>query len=310
MLVLPLGILVGSYAGFGNFDNNSGCFTLLLVILYWWSVHLLFTLGSCVLSLILAPPWSGHSNYIGYCQGHTVHNLILAPQMFWCDVTYLTHVILLFSFLVFWLWICLIYLMSWFRTQGDWRSICGVKSLIIFIKDCWSIGNVEFQVNSILMSDWPPYNGACWAFQGSSSNIVFHICRWKNCLLILIGYTCKWNATVNSFVSTHDPSRLMDFYQIFDQVLGGVNVNQNSDPEEVPVGSPISIILDQHKWAVKFRQESIWSRFLRYLLASMGNTHAANIFLLELLHCYQSIANHNSLLSTDLGASVCIMPHW
>ena len=34
MLVLPLGILVGSYAGFGNFDNNSRCFTLLLVVVY------------------------------------------------------------------------------------------------------------------------------------------------------------------------------------------------------------------------------------------------------------------------------------
>jgi hypothetical protein len=39
-LVLPLGILDGSYAGFGNFDNNSGCFALLLVVVYWWLVHL------------------------------------------------------------------------------------------------------------------------------------------------------------------------------------------------------------------------------------------------------------------------------
>jgi hypothetical protein len=31
----PLGILVGLYAGFGNFDNNSRCFTLLLVVVYW-----------------------------------------------------------------------------------------------------------------------------------------------------------------------------------------------------------------------------------------------------------------------------------
>jgi hypothetical protein len=55
-LILPLGILVGSFAGFGNFDNNSGCFTLLLVVVYWWLVHLLPTLGHCDLSLILAPP--------------------------------------------------------------------------------------------------------------------------------------------------------------------------------------------------------------------------------------------------------------
>jgi hypothetical protein len=41
----------------------------------------------------------------------------------------------------------------------------------------------------------------------------------------------------------------------------------------------------------------------------MGNTHASYISLLELPRCYQSIANHNSLLIIDLGASVCIMPH-
>jgi hypothetical protein len=98
MLVLPLGIQVGSYAGFGNSDNNSGCFTLLLVVVYWWLVHLLPTLGQCVLSLILAPPWSGHNNYTGYCQGHTVHKFPRHHRRFGVMVTYLTHVILLFFF--------------------------------------------------------------------------------------------------------------------------------------------------------------------------------------------------------------------
>jgi hypothetical protein len=59
MLVLPLGILVGLYAGFGNFDNNSGCFALLLVVGICWLVHLLPTLCRRVLSLILAPPGLG-----------------------------------------------------------------------------------------------------------------------------------------------------------------------------------------------------------------------------------------------------------
>ncbi len=98
MLVLPLGILVGLYAGFGNFDNNRGCFTLLLVVVYWWSGHLLPTLGWCVLFLILAPPCSGHSNYTGYFQGHTVHELPRHHRCFGLMVTYLTHVILLFFF--------------------------------------------------------------------------------------------------------------------------------------------------------------------------------------------------------------------
>ncbi len=94
MLVLPLGILVGSHAGFGTFDNNSGCFTLLLVVVYWWLVHLLPTLGRCVLSLILAPPWSGHSNYTGYFRGHTVHKFPWHHRHFGVMVTYSTHAIL------------------------------------------------------------------------------------------------------------------------------------------------------------------------------------------------------------------------
>jgi hypothetical protein len=84
-LVLPLGTLVRLYASFGNFDNNSGCFTLLLVVVYWWSVHLLPSLGYCALSLILTPPWSGHINYTGYFQGHTVHEFPWHHRCFWCD---------------------------------------------------------------------------------------------------------------------------------------------------------------------------------------------------------------------------------
>ncbi len=84
-LVLPLGILVGLYAGFGNFDNNSGCFALLLVVVYWCLVHLLPTLCRSVLSLILAPNWSGHSNYTRYFQGHTVHKFPWHHRRFWCD---------------------------------------------------------------------------------------------------------------------------------------------------------------------------------------------------------------------------------
>ena len=85
-------------------------------------------------------------------------------------------------------------------------------------------------------------------------------------------------------------------------------MNRNSNPEDVPVVLPVGVILDQRKQVVGFRQESIWSQFLRYL-ASMGQTHTSYISLLELPHCYQSITNHNSFLIIDSGASVCIMPH-
>ncbi len=117
-----------------------------------------------------------------------------------------------------------------------------------------------------------------------------------------MGDTCKWNATIDAFLLTRDPSQQMDFYHIFDQIPDGVNANVKSNPEEVPVGSPVGIVSDQRKQAVRFRQESIWSRFLRYF-ASIGNTHASYISLLELLHCYQCIANHDSLLIIYSGAS-------
>ncbi len=45
MLVLPLVIVVGSIVGFGEFEVNSGCFSLLMVVIYWWMVYLLPLLG-------------------------------------------------------------------------------------------------------------------------------------------------------------------------------------------------------------------------------------------------------------------------
>ncbi len=35
----------------------------------------------------------------------------------------------------------------------------------------------------------------------------------------------EWNAVVDTFLSDHDPSRVMDFYQIFDRILQGVHKN-------------------------------------------------------------------------------------
>jgi hypothetical protein len=124
-----------------------------------------------------------------------------------------------------------------------------------------------------------------------------------------MGDTCKWNATVDDFLSTHSPSWLMDYCQILDQVPEGVNENRNSDPEEVPVGLAVSIISHQRQQVDGFRQKLIWFICLCYL-ESMGNTHTSYNSLLELPHCYQSIANHDSLLIIDLGASICITPPW
>jgi hypothetical protein len=123
---------------------------------------------------------------------------------------------------------------------------------------------------------------------------LFHICCWcmlsphrRQCMssahimFSLMGETCKWNVTVDAFLSTHDPSWLIDFYQIFDRVTEKINANRNSDPKDVPVVLPVEVILDQRKWVVGFWQESIWSQFLHYL-ASMGQTHTSYNSHLEL----------------------------
>ncbi len=223
MLVLPLGILVGLYAGFGKFDNNSGCFTLLLAVVYWCLVHFLPTLGCCVLSCHFS------SSLVWAQQLHRVlpntyrSQIPLAPQTFWCDGDIINSCHFSFLYLVIWQWIWLIPLMSSFRTQGDWRSICGVKSPIIFTKDSQSIGNVESQVTSVLMSACPPPIMVHAELVRVVLLTLFHICCWCKlsthccqCMpythnaLSLMGDTCKWNATVNTFLLTHNLSWLRE----------------------------------------------------------------------------------------------------
>ncbi len=143
-----------------------------------------------------------------------------------------------------------------------------MKSPIIFTKDCQSIGNVVSQVISVLMSAWPLLLHA--ELFRVVLETLFHICCWcmlsphycqctpsAHIMFSLMGETCNWNATVNAFLSTHNPSRLMDFYQIFDQVTERVNVNWNSDPEDVPVVLPVGVMSDQRKQVVGFWLESI-----------------------------------------------------
>ncbi len=71
-ILLPLDIVVGSFAGFGEFNHNSGSFTLLLIAIYWWSLYLLPTLGHHVLLLILAPPCSNTADGTAYCGEYQV----------------------------------------------------------------------------------------------------------------------------------------------------------------------------------------------------------------------------------------------
>ncbi len=89
--LLPLSILVRSYVGVGEFDTNTECFSLLLVMTYWWLAHLLPSLGWRLLSLILAPPWSGHADGTAYCCKYTGHEFPHHRQCNGLFITYPTH---------------------------------------------------------------------------------------------------------------------------------------------------------------------------------------------------------------------------
>jgi hypothetical protein len=91
MILLPLGIVVGSVAGFGKFAHNSGSFTLLLIIVHWWSFYLLPTLGHRVLSIILAPPWSNTADGTAYCGKYQVLEFPRHHQRCGLLATYPTH---------------------------------------------------------------------------------------------------------------------------------------------------------------------------------------------------------------------------
>jgi hypothetical protein len=95
VLLLPLGLLVGSLAGIGEMNNNDGYFALMMIVVYWWTVHLLPALGSQSLNLILAPPWSGKSDNTVYCQKYTVHEYPRHHQRAGLMVTYPTHAMIM-----------------------------------------------------------------------------------------------------------------------------------------------------------------------------------------------------------------------
>jgi hypothetical protein len=181
-------------------------------------------------------------------------------------VTYSTHVILLFFFFS---------LLAVDPPHPLDELIQGTRRLAVNLRrevsdhlherlpvnqQCSVSGHLHFDVCSA-----PPIMVHAELFRVVLATL-FHICHW--CMLLSphrcqcmpsahimfssMGETCKWNATVNAFLSTHDPSRLMDFYQIFDQVTVRVNANRNSNPEDVPVVLPVGVISDQRKRVVGF----------------------------------------------------------
>jgi hypothetical protein len=95
MIFLPMSIVVGFLLGIGEMDNNSGQFSLLLIATYWWLVKLLPVLGDRILSLILAPPWSGNGDNTGYCQVFTVQEFPRHHRRTGVMVTYSKNFVLL-----------------------------------------------------------------------------------------------------------------------------------------------------------------------------------------------------------------------
>jgi hypothetical protein len=95
VLLLTLGLLVGSLHGIGEMNNNDGYFALMMIVMYWWSVHLLPALGSQSLNFILAPPWSGKSDNTVYCQKYTVQEYPHHHRRAGLMVTYPTHAMIM-----------------------------------------------------------------------------------------------------------------------------------------------------------------------------------------------------------------------
>jgi hypothetical protein len=91
-IFIVVGSMVGSPLGFGEIEVNSGYFSLLLIVTYWWLVYLLPCVGQQALSLILAPPRSTNNAYL---PGHTIHKFPRHHRKFGVFVTYSTQVIVL-----------------------------------------------------------------------------------------------------------------------------------------------------------------------------------------------------------------------
>jgi hypothetical protein len=82
----------------------------------------------------------------------------------------------------------------------------------------------------------------------------------------------EWNTVVDTFLSDHDPSRVMDFYQIFDRISEGVHKNWDGVSGGGLMRSSIDAGLSLSKGIVGFQQKSLWSEILCYLGAITSTT--------------------------------------
>jgi hypothetical protein len=118
--------------------------------------------------------------------------------------------------------------------------------------------------------------------------------------------------TVEAFLLDHDPSQMMDFYQIFvndASIVGFDNLSMDVGVSMLlglMLGSLLVLLLDLGNGNRSVH--SLWSKCL-HTLGTMSKPHASYISTFELPRRYQNIMNHDSLLILDSCASVCITPH-
>ena len=314
-IVIVVGSLVGSPVGLGEFEVNSGCFSLLLVGTYWWLVYLLPLLGQQALSLILAPTRSPND---AYCQGHTVHTFPRHRQKFGVFVTYSTHVIVL---------IFVRSLLSVTPPHPINELIVNDKNSMVNLRQdisshllqevstvSWDHGVLKISSEMSLAPPIVVHASLLQVVLAWCKRLSFYVCGWWTkpsipcCPSKVDEDNHEWNAVVNTFLSDHDPSRVMDFYQIFDRISEGVHKNWDGVSGGGLMRSSIDAGLSLSKGMVGFQQKSLWSEILCYLGATTS-TNSCHISFLDIPRCFQSIVNNNSLLIIDSGASVCITPH-
>ncbi len=239
-LVIVVGSLVGSPVGFDEFEVNSGCFSLLMVVIYWWLVYLLPLLGHQALSLVLAPPRSPNN---AYCQGHTVQTFPQHHQKFVVFVAYSTHIIVL-SFIMSLLNVAPPHPINEMIINNTHSLVDLQQDISSYLLQestaSWDHGVLNISSD---MSLAPPIVvhaslvQVVLAWHASLLQVAlvwckhysFYVCSWwtkppiPRCSPTVNDDNHDWNAIVSTFLLDHNPSRVMDFYQIFDGIPEGVN---------------------------------------------------------------------------------------
>jgi hypothetical protein len=127
---------------------------------------------------------------------------------------------------------------------------------------------------------------------------------------MVIGDNHEWGVLVSTFLLDHDPSRIMDFYQIFDRPPEGVGFKWDGASEGARLvpqtqNRTPSNRQANHSVTSGFQRKSTWSE----ILCSFGATPCCNISFLATPGCFNSIVNNNPLLIIDSGTLVNITPH-